>query len=324
MDFWDLTKLLARRWYLAVPILVVTAIAALMTLHSVKPSYIGDTHVQMVPPVPPKTSNGLDATQHNPWLNLGVAALGNAAAVTIQDGSVLDDLKNRGESDDFTAILDDSSPLLTIEVVGDSPAQVIKTAADLTQRFDTAVLSLQQAYGVSNADLITTRSLDVATNIKQSNSSVNRAVIAVTGAGVIASVAFTIAIDAIIRRRARRRAGLSNNRESLDGLPDMGPNPPSTPPPPPAAAANPADARQPAVPDWRSLSTNGGARRSAAGMPTIEYRAGAPSESVVVFQTHPAEAPTNPVTATDSTVVLPLSQGTRRSDGYDEERRVPR
>jgi hypothetical protein len=330
VDFWDLTKLLARRWYLCLPVLFLAGAGSMATLHSVKPSYTLDVHVQMIPPIPTKV--GQDPTAHNPWLQLGVFALGNAAAVTIQDTTVLEALHAAGESDDFTAVIDNSTPLLTIEVVGTSPAQVITTANDLKARFNTAVLSLQQAYGVSQENLITTRSLEQSTpasnttngNIKTSTSSQKRAVIAVGAAGVLLAVGFTIAVDAWLRRRARYKAGLGTGGESLDGLTDMAPlGPPAATPR--TAATGGAESKAPAVPDWGIVASKA-SRGRGSNPPTIEHRSptpNAPNETVVGFQVPQPEAHSN--TSTDSTVVLPLSLGTRRGkDGLDEERRAPR
>ena len=158
-------------------------------------------------------------------------------------------------------------------------------------------------------------------NIKTSTSSQKRAVIAVSAAGVLLAVGFTIAVDAWLRRRSRHKAGLGTGGESLDGLADVAPLP-APPGIPRTVPASTSESKAPAVPDWGILANNG-VRGRTASVPTIEYRSPAPSENVVVFQAPQPEA--NPNMATDSTVVLPLSQGTRRgNDGFDEERRAPR
>src|SRR5215472_11558120 len=93
VDFWDLTKLFLRRWYLALPVLLATAAATLVTVKSVNPNYIVDIHVQMIPPVATGTDGQNDIAQRNPWLNLGPVALASASIVAVQDASVLDQLK---------------------------------------------------------------------------------------------------------------------------------------------------------------------------------------------------------------------------------------
>ena len=57
MDFWDITRLLLRRWYVATPLLVVTLIVGVWTYTSVQPDYKGVSYVQLIPPAAPTTQD---------------------------------------------------------------------------------------------------------------------------------------------------------------------------------------------------------------------------------------------------------------------------
>ncbi len=90
MDFWDLTKLLFRRWYIAFPLLVLTVVASLWTLASVKPNYLSRAYIQLIPPKSQPAQPGTPSVdQRNPWLSLGLNTLANAAMVTVQDLAVI-------------------------------------------------------------------------------------------------------------------------------------------------------------------------------------------------------------------------------------------
>jgi hypothetical protein len=211
VDFWDLTKLLFRRWYFAIPVLILTAVGSIMTLDNVHPNYIANAYVQLIPPTAqPPTKTGVVAPRMNPWIDLGLPTLANAAMVTLQDKSVLEALGQGGFSDSFTVTLNNSSPLATFEVTGTSPEQASGTANEVVKRFEQNVTDLQSAYGVPQADLITTRRLDLGSNLKESNSNVKRAVIAVAAVGILFTVAWTIGLDAVLFRRSRRRRGLAD------------------------------------------------------------------------------------------------------------------
>jgi capsular polysaccharide biosynthesis protein len=206
LDFWDLTKLLVRRWQVALPLLLLSAVATVLTVDRVRPDYVATAYVQLVPPVlKSETPDAPKPDQRNPWLGLGLQTLGNAAIVTVLDQTVVDHLKATGYSDTFTVTMGTTTPLVTIDVVGRSERQARDTAEQLVQKFTQSVASLQTAYGVTSADSITARRLDLGTNIKVSDSNVKRALVAVAGAGLLFTAASTVGLDVWLRRRGRRR-----------------------------------------------------------------------------------------------------------------------
>ncbi len=286
MDFWDLTKLLLRRWYLAVPGLVLTAAAAAWTMVDVKPNYIATSYVQLAPPTSLPTEPGQPSLdQRNPWIALGLYNLADAAMLTVQQKTVVESFKASGLSETFTATLNTSSPLVTFEVTGESERQAIETTEALIARFSTSVTDLQiQAYGVAAADLVTAQRIDFGGNVAESNGRVKRAVVAVAGVGILLTLALTVGVDTMARRRARRIAGLSDGL----GVEDL------SPAPQPAAPA----ARAPAGTSVRVFSPGSDAiARAALASGTDE-----PTTGQVVRATADDDEQ-----RPDSTVVLPLS-----------------
>jgi capsular polysaccharide biosynthesis protein len=236
VDFWDLTKLLARRWAIVLPMLAVSVLLAVMTVGQVKPDYVATAYVQLVPPVLEQTKpNQATPDQRNPWLGLGLQTIGNAAVVTVQDKSVVDQLKAAGLSDTFTLTMAQQSPLVTFEIVGRTVLQARQTAEALVARFTQSVATLQSAYGVSPADSITARRLDLGTNVVKSSSKVKRALVAVLGAGLLLTAGVTVGLDAWLRRRKRRR-------DQLDAAPTSPTSPaaPTLPPSPVSSWSLPA------------------------------------------------------------------------------------
>ncbi|WP_326551985.1 hypothetical protein [Micromonospora sp. NBC_01813] len=208
MDFWDLTKLLFRRWYFAVPLLVISVAAAGWTRTSVEPDYISTSYVQLIPPTAATTAPDEDtpSTPRNPWLELGLGSLSRAAALTVQDQAVLKQLDAAGFSENVAITLDNQQPIMTIEVIGTSEVQATETTEEVVRRLEASVVGLQSDYGASEESFITTRRLDRGDNIQEANSKVNRAMIAVAGVGVLLSAAITIAVDGLLRRRRPRPA----------------------------------------------------------------------------------------------------------------------
>jgi hypothetical protein len=312
VDFWDITKLLVRRWMILVPMLVLSGVLAVLAMNRVEPDYIATAYVQLVPPIVGETKPGeTTADQRNPWIGLGLQTIGNAAIVTVTDVSVADKLHAAGYSDSYTVTMGDRSPLITFEIVGKSPNQAKQTAEQLVDRFNNSVSSLQTSYGVRQADWITTRRLDLGTNVKESNSKVKRALVAVAGAGVLLTIATTVGVDAWLRRRQRRRDGVE-------------PSVPARPAFAVAARGN-GDHRSDTYLPMVSNPTNGG---SVAGVGTAGGRALGPAGSnmemtqpiTLQAQAEPVEAEraAEPALAipSDATIVLPrFRPGLRSGQG---------
>ena len=207
MDFWDLTKLLRRRWRISVPMLLLTAVLTVLTFTLVKPNYVATAYVELVPPLPPAVLAGQPAQlSRNPWMNQNLTVLGNAALVAaVQNFTYIDTLRATGYSDKFTAVLSGNAPLATFTVTAKGRQQASDTANHLVDRFDSSARALQTSYGVTKADLITSARLDDGTNVKASRSTLKRALIVVAGVGLLLTAAVTIGCDAWLRRRARVR-----------------------------------------------------------------------------------------------------------------------
>jgi hypothetical protein len=205
VDFWDLTKLVFRRWYVAVPLLLVTAGATAYVGVAVKPDYKATAYVQLIPPAGATGSNA-GPEYSNPWIGLGLGALNTAATYATIDQTFLTQLLADGLSDNVTITDGYPAPIATFEVIGASQLQATRTMDMAIQRFNDSVKALQDDYGVKTKGLIVTRRLDEGKNLAQSGGKVKRALIAVAGAGLLVTIGVTIGIDAAIRRRARRKA----------------------------------------------------------------------------------------------------------------------
>lgn len=292
MDFWDLTKVLFRRWMIALPMILVSAGLTVLVFSMIKPDYVSTSYVQLVPPIPqPTKPNQAPTEQRNPWLGQGLQTLGNAAIVTIQDQSVVDHFKSVGLSDSYTFEMGSTSPMIKIEVVAKSREQAEDTANELITRFNTSITSLQTAYGVPTVDLISARRLDLGSNVEKSDSNVKRALVAVFGAGVLLTIATTVGIDAWLRRRngpLMTSADVETSHDRAIGMaaaglpeqPTIGHRPRALPQTPKLVRKGPADegwyAKQPAV--YQTAT-----RAAPIGAPEVDYEIPVPDDATIVI-----------------------------------------
>jgi hypothetical protein len=207
VDLWDLTKLIVRRWYIAVPILLVTLTGVLFASKSVRPDYSATGHLQLVPPAHPTESDAVKATRvHNPWLDLGIQALGSATIIDVQDERTIKELKREGFSEHILVSIDYPATFISIEVVGQSPAQATGTVQKVQRLLTDDVKAKQQQFGVVQEDMIGTLALDQGDKVTVVTSKIKRVLIVAAGMGMLITAAATIGIDAWLRRRARRKA----------------------------------------------------------------------------------------------------------------------
>jgi capsular polysaccharide biosynthesis protein len=205
VDFWDLTKLVFRRWYIAVPLLILTGLAATYTTYTVKPDYKATAYVQLIPPPEASITTNIKELR-NPWLDLGLGALNTAATYATVDRMFLNQLKTRGMSDNVVITNGYPAPIATVEVIGSSKETAMATAAQVVDRFNAVVKSLQDDYAVQTKGRILTRRLDTGNNLEETGGKVKRALVAVAGAGALLTAGLTVAFDALMRRRSRKRS----------------------------------------------------------------------------------------------------------------------
>jgi capsular polysaccharide biosynthesis protein len=344
LDFWDLTKLLVRRWQVALPLLLLSIVATVLTVNTVRPDYVATAYVQLVPPViKSETPDAPKPEQRNPWLGLGLQTLGNAAIVTVLDQTVVDNLKATGYSDSFTVTMGGNTPLVTIEVTGKTERQARETAEQLVQRFTQSVSSLQTAYGVTTGDAITARRLDLGTNIKTSDSKVKRALVAVAGGGLLLTAAATVGLDAWLRRRARRRReapqapapkpvaaqAWSTTMDTTAVVPAVPNGTDRVKPDRRLIDPNQLPAREPPttrIPTTGEAPASGAAGKDSTRGLTVEYQSGSNQPARAVEAAEREHDVTPDDLSADATVVLPLSalpSKMRRFDRNGDKRRRP-
>jgi hypothetical protein len=169
VDFWDLAKLLLRRWYVAVPLLLFTVSSAAFTWLYITPDYKIIVYVQLIPPAAPTVTapNQVPEQLRNPWLDLGLESLNSAAGLTIRKAEFLEYLGEQGLSDNITITQGYPNPIAQIEVVGSSEEQTLATADLVATRFIDTVATLQTDRQVSANSMIRTFRLDTGESLEE-------------------------------------------------------------------------------------------------------------------------------------------------------------
>lgn len=212
MDLWDLTRLLFRRWYFALPILLVSALVAVLVARSVEPDYRATGNAVMIPaPGDPgdaeaRAQNKPINRPKNPWGDLGFNALGQAAILQVMRQETLAEFEKAGLSASITVQMDVRSPIFIIEAIGKTPGQATNTVREVIKELTAEVAAQQASYGVMAQDTITTRTLTDGSDVETVTSKVKRLLVVIVGLGVLLTMGGTIGIDVLLRfLRGRRR-----------------------------------------------------------------------------------------------------------------------
>jgi len=199
-----MTKLLFRRWYFSLPMLLVTLVLVAVASVTVKPDYSAKGHVQLIPPTGTTAADGEKNPIKNPWFDLGYEALGNATMIDVAKKAVLEKMVADGLSDNVTVTME-QVPLFEIEAVGDSPEQATATVQRVQKNISDAVLERQQTLRVAKSETINALDLDDGTEVEVKKSKIMRVMIVAAGLGLLLTAGFTIGLDALIRFRRRRQ-----------------------------------------------------------------------------------------------------------------------
>lgn len=203
MDLWDVTKLMGRRWYIAVPLILLTLLGAVWVVSAVKPDYESTTRVTLLPPQIRNELPSEEAKVVNRW---DTNSLTIATVTWLEDKRVHDAMEARGLSDVWEADIDIRFPsLIIIKITADTEQKARATAQALQEGITAEVARQQEGQGLKTGEEVTTRPFDDGSNLEKATSKVKRALIVVVGVGLILTVALTIGLDAFLRWRGNRR-----------------------------------------------------------------------------------------------------------------------
>lgn len=324
MDLWDVTKLLARRWFVTVPLLFVTFSAALWIGLTTDPDYKATSHVTLLPPTVRRDPQAGTAQNVNPWT---VETLTAAVLTRLNSKAQHDALEAEGLSPIWETDTDlRFHELISIEVTAHSEDQARATTRRLQEIATEEVARQQERYNLKQGEDITTIPFDTGENVEPSRSKIVRALVVVVGVGGILTVATVIALDALLRLRSRRRTasgrvrpGQLVVRQRTDEATGRVNRVVEPTPAPSAPVSVPIAIRTMSQPT------------SSKGKPGTNGTNGSSDETTVIATpgavrngtTPPSEQPTKPVEPVkvdrlvveeDATVVLPLSNAPWRDD----------
>lgn len=214
LDLFDVVRSCFRRWYILIPLLLITAWYSHQVYTSVKPMYYSQAVIGLAPPSyrvdqavegAPVPRNGL--------LDIGGAPLlANMAALGLREPSVANRVVALGGLPDYTARLfpvpatSPPIPLVMIEQSAPDPASATKTLELVANEMSSALERIQKQAKVPADMTVTSFVVSPPSEPIAAMPSRTRSTAAIAVAGIGLTVLVTVLVDVLMVRRRKRIA----------------------------------------------------------------------------------------------------------------------
>jgi capsular polysaccharide biosynthesis protein len=238
VDLLTTIRILLRRWFVVVPMLLLTAGGAYYAMQAVSPSYEASGAVVLLGPATAGAPVKGEPTPApvNPYLQFGGAleTTGEIVSRTLMSADEVDKLSRRGATSAYEVGTgsEGGSPIVNVIATDTDEAAAIRTVAIVVAEVRTELQRRQAAAGAPPSQFIRVENVTIPTKATKMAGSTMRAVAAVLALGLAVSCGLGFMAEAI----AVRRAGRSTAYEPAVPMP-AGAAP--APPPPPQSGRVP-------------------------------------------------------------------------------------
>lgn len=219
MDTIDIARVCKRRWYIFLPIFVLSIVVALYLKVSSPPTWVGTGQLTLVYHRPaalsanapdPLTLNSLGSNNGVLLESVLIADL-NSATTQKELGSPKTTAAVPGSTagGSFLVELDQSSQLVTVSCAGKNPTDVLAVVNRVMAAAPQRAKEIQTHAGVAQSSQMTTF-VAVPPAVDSKGASGTKLMVASAGVGIAVGAALSLLLDGITRRRgprSRRRRG---------------------------------------------------------------------------------------------------------------------
>jgi capsular polysaccharide biosynthesis protein len=216
VDFISIASVLWKQKWIAIPVVLLVAFAAVYVVKIKPPVYDATSTVLLVPPLNGVTKSQIaaqprlkDVNADNVFINYGdLDVVANAVIDYVTSSASAVALTEAGSGTAYQIDLSTdfgSPPMIDITGVGSTASAAIKSAQVLTAAVQQDLASLQLTHGVDSFYLITGANIVKPTQAQHSSSAKLRPLVAVLGGGIILLFIIVSSADAAARRRRTRQ-----------------------------------------------------------------------------------------------------------------------
>ena len=218
MDFFDLVKLMARWWFVTVPMMILTLVATAALSDRIDPEFTA--RGSMILAVPSTGADaedgGTDATVANPLLSINGALPTTAYVTALSIGSpqVASILAEEGYSTSYDVAAEARMPIILLETRAPTREMATNTALRLIDLVDNDLQLRQDAADVPGDDRVTADVISVAVVGGADYGGRTRMRIVLLGLGLGATVGAVFVLEGLRQRRRLAADGTTADRAS--------------------------------------------------------------------------------------------------------------
>jgi len=222
MDLSKALRMIARRWYVAVCVLVICAAATFSLVSAAAVVYSSEATIILLPPTLKQVTDVKVDTQTNPFLETGIAQTANALASASNSDRVADQLKAAGlDKVTFEVRSFDQSTILLMKVESPSKEGATRAVAIVVDAVQSIASSLQVDASAPQNQLVTAQVLAPPPAAPvESLAAKTKIAMGMAVASVLIVLCATLLFDRVAVHHAerRRRQGMFLDRLALESL----------------------------------------------------------------------------------------------------------
>jgi capsular polysaccharide biosynthesis protein len=207
VDLWKMVRILMRRWYVAVPLVLLALVGGLWVREGVQPGYTVTANVLVLPPSAGtvSTTEGVQVVPVNPLLGFSGSTQIAARALAILAQST--DFRARvdagGGVASYSVATTEGNPILAIQVESKDEVLALQVASqvidELGEELDRQQPSARPEQRLSLQTL-------AAPTVAAVDDSRLRASVVAAAIGTVLALALTVLLDGLLSRNARHRS----------------------------------------------------------------------------------------------------------------------
>jgi hypothetical protein len=227
VDFWKTLLVLLRRWYVAIPALVVSAGLALMAYQSIPPKYEATGSVVLLTPTHGATGSARKDGPANPLLAFDGSLETTAQLLTqvLLSPGVAEELADQGATGDYqVGDANIGGPFVNVVATGQSAVEAQRTVTLVLNRARQELLAREHKLNAPRASYISVEDVVRPTEARELVGNKTKGAGAALVLGLAASLGSAFMIESIVENRqdrrgvlrAARRTGLRRPAEGVD------------------------------------------------------------------------------------------------------------
>lgn len=226
MDLVEVIRVIRTRWYVMVPLLLLTIALTVGVDRSIPTKYQANSELSLLASQSATTGTSTLPGTGNPFMNYGSSLNDTADFLVRRLGSndAANDLKNLGVTENFAVALAAAAqgPFITLTVTGTNPEHALTSMNTLTNYTVQQLAKVQEQAAVKPADMIRIMVIVPPGPPSAQTKSKTQGVLGVAIGGLVITFLATFVVESILasRRKRRRRVPFGADSDALGGEPD--------------------------------------------------------------------------------------------------------